>query len=326
MSERLRPTLDAEGRRFLDGAVPAGDIAWVRGDGRALDPLRVYVGLGSADSVADRARLAVSELDRLGGFERGRIVVASPTGLGWLNPTTVEAEELMSAGDVATVVVQYGDQRSWRSRRRVPVGRDTHRALLEALVARAAEARCEVAVFAESLGAWAALSALDGPDDLDRLGVGRGLWVGVPFDGARYQQRLLSTPHDPRFGEFASAAQVEALEDDRLRFAFLTRRDDPVATFEGARVLIAPPRRRVPGERWVPLLTAVRSLREIVRATDFRSGHLGATGHDYRGELAVAVRAAFGHGDLDTRTVVAIEAELLARERARAAAGGASRA
>ena len=317
--------LDAEGRRFLDGRVCAGAIERVRGT-PARAPIRVYVGLHSAPTIAERVRAALSELGRLGAFERRRIVVGSPTGLGWLNPTAVEAEEIMSAGDVATVVVQYAEERSWRSRRRVPVGRDTHRALLEALGERTGgDDRPELAVFAESLGAWAALSALGGPDDLDRLGVARGLWVGVPFDARDHQRRVVPTAPaqpDPRFGVFASAAELDAEPSGRrraLRFTFLTRRDDPVATFEGARVLYAPPRNRRAGEPWLPLVSALRSLRDIVRATDFAPGHLGATGHDYRGELAAAVRTAFGHEDVGAEELGRIEAELLERERRRAA-------
>jgi len=300
-------------------------IEHVRGTA-AREPIRVYVGLHGAPTVAERVRTAVAELERLGAFDRRRIVVGSPTGLGWLNPTAVEAEELMSAGEVATVVVQYGDQRSWRSRRRVPIGRDTHRALLEALGERLEGAgEPELAIFAESLGAWASLSALGGPEDLDRLGVGRGLWVGVPFDAREHQGRVAPTAAprpDPRFGAFISTAELAAEPIERrraLRFTFLTRPDDPVATFEGARVLYAPPRNRRPGQAWLPVVSALRSLRDIVRATDFAPGRLGATGHDYRGELAAAVRTAFGHHDVSAEDLGRIEAELLERERRRAA-------
>ncbi|MEJ7717097.1 MAG: hypothetical protein WKF31_03710 [Thermoleophilaceae bacterium] len=67
------------------------------------------------------------------------------------------------------------------------------------------------------------------------------------------------------------------------------------------------------------MVSALRSLRDIVRATDFAPGRLGATGHDYRGELAAAVRTAFGHHDVSAEDLGRIEAELLERERRRAA-------
>ena len=105
--------LDREGRKFLGLATPAQAIAEVRGKG-AQDPVRVFVGLGSAESPAERVRLAIDELERLGGFDRGRIVVACPVGSGYVNPSFVEAEEYMSRGDVATVAVQYNNERSVR--------------------------------------------------------------------------------------------------------------------------------------------------------------------------------------------------------------------
>jgi uncharacterized membrane protein len=316
-----REGLDAEGLRFLDGAVPGETIRRVLASESARNPVRVYVGLGSARSPGERVRLAVGELERLGAFERRRVVVASPTGMGFLNAVPIEAEELMSGGDVATVVVQYGNQRSWRSRRRVPDGRQTHRLLLEALRVRLGRARRpEVAVYAESLGAWASLAAYDGPEDLEALGVGRGLWVGVPFDARAHLERV-APPQAPEAARFEAASEMLALPLERrrtLRRFFLTRPTDPVSTFEGPRVALRPPRVRREGERWLPLVTFTRSVRVIVRATDFPSGRLGAEGHDYRGELAVAVRTAFDHHALPDASFAHVEAALLAREQARA--------
>jgi len=312
-----RERLDAEGRRFLDGAVPGEEARRVLGVPTAMNPIRVYAGLGSAPSPLERVQLALTELERLGALERRRIVVACPTGMGFLNPVAVEAEELMSAGDVATVVVQYGNRRSWRTRRRVPVGRETHRLLLDALAARLRSTRGPVlAIYAESLGAWAALAALDGPEDLHRLGVGRGLWVGVPYDGRRHEQRVAPPGHDG-FVRVGSAAELETLPP--ARFTFLTRPDDPVHTFEGPRTILAPPRERRPSGAWVPVLSFARAVREIARATDFTPGRLDSAGHDYRGELAAAIRSAFGHtGEIDASTLTRVQDELLAREQRRA--------
>lgn len=324
-----REGLDAEGLRFLAGAVPGEAIRRVLVSESALNPVRVYVGLASARSPRERVRLALAELERLGAFERSRVVVASPTGMGFLNPVPVEAEEIMSGGDVATVVVQYGNQRSWRSRRRVPAGRETHRLLLEALRVRLGRARRpEVAVYAESLGAWASLAAFDGPEDLEALAVERGLWVGVPRD-ARHHLDRVAPPEASEAARFGAAAEMLRLPPERrrtLRRFFLTRPTDPVSTFEGPRVALLPPSERREGERWLPLVTFARSVHEIVRATNFPAGRLGAEGHDYRGELAAAVRVAFGHQELPDATFERVEAELLARERARAVREGEVRA
>lgn len=74
---------------------------------RVSEPVRVYVGLGSAGSVAARADLAVRELDRAGGFDREILAVWVPTGMGWIVPQAAEAFELVHRGDTAIVGMQY---------------------------------------------------------------------------------------------------------------------------------------------------------------------------------------------------------------------------
>ena len=54
--------------------------------GTAQTPIRTYAGLDSAASVEDRARLAVDDLERAGGFSRSVLVVATTTGSGWIDP------------------------------------------------------------------------------------------------------------------------------------------------------------------------------------------------------------------------------------------------
>lgn len=79
----------------------------------ALEPLRVYVGLNSADTVEERAQLALDELIRIGGFERTNLVIVTPTGTGWVDPESQTALEYVLHGDVASVSVQYSYLASW---------------------------------------------------------------------------------------------------------------------------------------------------------------------------------------------------------------------
>ena len=79
----------------------------------ALEPLRVYVGLNSADDPEARAALALAELKRIGAFDRGTLVIATPTGTGWIDPESQTALEYVMRGDVATVSVQYSYLASW---------------------------------------------------------------------------------------------------------------------------------------------------------------------------------------------------------------------
>lgn len=52
-------------------------------------------------------RLALEEMIRTGAFRRKILVVASPTGTGWMDPASYDALEYMHDGDVATVAAQY---------------------------------------------------------------------------------------------------------------------------------------------------------------------------------------------------------------------------
>ncbi|MDO9176351.1 MAG: alpha/beta-hydrolase family protein, partial [Actinomycetota bacterium] len=57
--------------------------------------------------------LAVSEMERAGAFERSVVVVAIPTGSGWVDENAITGAERTFGGDVATVAVQYSDKPSW---------------------------------------------------------------------------------------------------------------------------------------------------------------------------------------------------------------------
>lgn len=48
-------------------------------------PIRVYVGFNSADAATERARLALDELERAGGFDRSLLLLVMPTGTGWVD-------------------------------------------------------------------------------------------------------------------------------------------------------------------------------------------------------------------------------------------------
>jgi uncharacterized membrane protein len=70
-------------------------------------PIRVYVGLNAAETPEERARLALEELIRAGGFERSVLLLVTPTGTGWVDPASQDTFEYLHRGDTATVTVQY---------------------------------------------------------------------------------------------------------------------------------------------------------------------------------------------------------------------------
>jgi uncharacterized membrane protein len=309
-----REELDFEGTRFLGCAVPRKTIAELRDDGvTTIDPVRVFVGLRSAPDIARRARLAVDELERLGGLERRRVVVWSATLRGYVNPVPMDAEEVLSHGDVASVCVQYWDRPTLLMPLKVSVARDTHRAILDELrqrlEARPAATRPEIVVYGESLGAWGSQEVFrdTGLSGIDGAGVDRALWAGTPvFSRLKRALQRGRLPVDARVG-FVSTREL--LESDpvhaaRLRFTFLDRSVDPVVLFSGFDVLWRRPEwldERLeeegapPGLRWVPGITFLQLVADLLRATRWTSDLPQAAAHDYRVELPLAVNVALGH-------------------------------
>lgn len=79
----------------------------------AKRPIRVYVGMRAAETPKGRAELAVEELKRVGAFDRKLLVVATPTGTGWLDEGAVDTVEYLHDGDTAIVSTQYSYLPSW---------------------------------------------------------------------------------------------------------------------------------------------------------------------------------------------------------------------
>ncbi len=99
-------SLGWQGRIFV-GQGPTTEQLGEFTEGPALEPIRIYAGLASADDTEDRASLAVEDLTRAGGFERSNLVVVTTTGSGWVDPALVDSVEYLTGGDVATVAIQY---------------------------------------------------------------------------------------------------------------------------------------------------------------------------------------------------------------------------
>src|SRR5262245_12378973 len=98
--------LGRRGRRFISSAPTAADIAAFSG-APAQQPIRVYVGVNSAATARDRARLALRELIRVGAFQRSVLIVVTPTGTGWVDRASIGPVEYLHRGNIATVAVQY---------------------------------------------------------------------------------------------------------------------------------------------------------------------------------------------------------------------------
>lgn len=174
-------TLGRQGRRIVSSGLRAGELAEVTGR-PAIEPIRAYVGLETADTLSERVDIAVQELHRTGAFEREVLVVATTTGTGWINPVAMQSLELVYGGNTAFVGVQYSFLPSWISflvDREVAAeaGKALFDGVYEAWLRQDPETRPRLFVYGESLGSFGSEAAFDGVADL-REKVSGALWVG----------------------------------------------------------------------------------------------------------------------------------------------------
>jgi uncharacterized membrane protein len=98
--------LGRTGRDFVAGGPDAAALEEFFGH-ETPAPVRVYVGLNAGETPEERAKLALDELIRAGGFERSILLLVTPTGTGWVDPPSQDTFEYLHRGDTATVTVQY---------------------------------------------------------------------------------------------------------------------------------------------------------------------------------------------------------------------------
>ncbi|MBP2214909.1 alpha/beta-hydrolase family protein [Arthrobacter sp. CAN_C5] len=162
--------LGRQGRAFAGGGPSAANIGAVTGTA-AVEPVRVYAGLSQGANVVERADLVVEELERAGGFDREVLLVATPTGSGWLEPQAIASLEYLFGGDTATASMQYSFQPSWVSFLFDPeLAADSSRALFDAVYERweglPEDTRPRLAVYGLSLGAQGMQGSFAGLADL----------------------------------------------------------------------------------------------------------------------------------------------------------------
>jgi uncharacterized membrane protein len=271
-------------------------------------PVRAYAGMESADDVEDRARLAVDDLVRAGGFEREVLVVATSTGTGWIDPDASRALELMHGRDTAIVSMQYSFLPSWISfitdlDRASAAGAELFDAVHEEWSRRPVDSRPRLIAFGLSLGAYGGTAAFAGQEadtSIDNI-VSRA--DGALFVGTPYATELLRQLVDER--EAGSPAWAPTL-DDGSTVRFETRDPDqprPTGAWSEPRVVMfqhpsdpvvhwyydwfwrppdwmdAPRGNDVPARSaWFPIVTGVQGVFDLMAGFAAPPGH----GHDYR--------------------------------------------
>ena len=330
--------LGLQGRRFVIEASTGEQIDEVLGETGAMDAIRVYVGVQSAETIDERVALAIAELHRTGAFDRSVLIVGSPAGTGYFNYIPVEAGEYLARGDVASVAIQYGSLPSMLSVGKVPLAIEQHGALLRAindvLSQRDPSDRPRVVLYGESLGAQTSQEGFvgGGTDILDELHVDRGLWAGTPYAGKWRRELLAGGPNidDTVFGTFASIDEYrDQPQDDReaIRFFFLNHHEDPVTRF-GLDIAyqeptwLGRPDQRPPNvsltQRWVPAVTFWQTAIDTKNAATVIPGAFDALGHDYRADLAQFVSTAYALTDVSDEQMASIEERLRRSEVERA--------
>ncbi|OKL42269.1 alpha/beta hydrolase [Pseudovibrio exalbescens] len=250
------------GRDFITSGPDAEAIAAFTGR-PALDPIRVYVGRANAETPRERAELALAELKRLNAFDREVLIIASPTGTGWMDPGAHDPVEYMHNGNIATVGAQYSYLQSPLALiLETSTGLEQATALQDVVhgywKTLPADQRPRLYVHGLSLGAWSSMYAtnifrfMDDPID-------GAFWAGPPFPSAFWNyvqnRRNAGSPWVlPQIGEGriiryashrADASDASAPWGD-IRIVFLQYSSDPIVLYDPASLWRAPPWMREP--------------------------------------------------------------------------------
>lgn len=274
------------GRRYVSARPDAQTIAAFAGPA-AKAPLRVYAGLPAAATPEERARLALEELKRVGGFSRKALVIITPTGTGWVDPAAIDGLEYLYRGDVASVAVQYSYLSSPLTLFLDPEsGRISARALFREVYgywrSLPADQRPKLFLHGLSLGALNSERSFEMFELLDDP-VDGALWSGPPFSAQHWhsvsQARNPGTPiwrpefHDGSFIRFMNQdgpGTPDATRWGPMRVVYLQYASDAVTFFDARGFfrepeLLQSPRAPdiSPAMRWYPVVTMMQTAMDM---------------------------------------------------------------
>lgn len=295
--------LGRRGRQFIASGPAKADIS-AFSQREALEPIRVYAGLNSAETVDERARLALEELKRAGGFDRSVLIIATPTGTGFVDPAAMDTVEYLLHGDVASVALQYSYLSSWLSLLvEADFGRESAHALFREVyhywTSLPRDKRPKLYLYGLSLGA---LNSDLSADLLNVIGdpFQGALWSGPPFLSGTWSMATRDrNPSSPvwlprfrdgsiiRFTAQNNALDMEGATWGKMRIVYLQYASDPVTFFDPLSFYRAPawmaePRGPdvSPQLRWYPVVTFLQLVVDMATATTTPKGY----GHVYAPE------------------------------------------
>jgi uncharacterized membrane protein len=297
-------SLGYQGRNFVATGPRADELTRINRR-PAKEPIRVYVGLQSADTDEARMALLLSELERSRAFEREVLVIAPTTGTGWINPIASSSLELMYNGDTAIVSSQYSYLPSWISflgdqQKSMVAGRMMIDAVQHRWAQLPPDQRPRLLLYGESLGSMAGQGAFDWLPDIARMGFSSVLWVGPPNASPLWRGLTMRRdPHTPevqpryddgrtvRFSQGNDASQIAAdtaAPWEGTKVLFLQHSSDPIVwwsqdlLFARPDWLAEPPGHdRTASMRWYPIITFWQVAADLTNAISVPAGH----GHNY---------------------------------------------
>jgi len=240
-------SLGERGRTFVATGPTVEDLNALHGDG-AIEPIRTYVGLRSAETTADRADLLLDELIRTGAFHRQVLVVATTTGTGFLDPNAITALEYLYKGDVAVAGAQYSYLPSWIS---LLADQDEVKETSQVVFGTIHEywstlpedQRPEIYLYGLSLGSYGVESILTSINIINEP-IHGALMVGPPFVNELWNELIAdrdpgTSPVTPiyqdgrtvRFTNEESALDQPSAEWGDTRVVYLQHASDPVVFF-----------------------------------------------------------------------------------------------
>jgi uncharacterized membrane protein len=295
--------LGRAGREFVASGPTAAEIGALTGR-PAQEPLRVYVGLRGADTAEARARLALEELKRQGGFDRSTLIVITPTGTGWIDPSAMSPVEYLGDGDIASVAVQYSYLNSPLSLLFQPeYGAAASRALFAEIYGYwtklPKDKRPRLYLHGLSLGA---MNSEKSAELFEMIGdpIAGALWSGPPFESGIWRsitaRRNAGSPawlpefRDSRFVRFMNQNGSTVPADapwGPMRIVYLQYASDAITFFDYHDAYrspdwMKPPRGPdvSPELRWYPVVTMLQLALDMAVATSTPMGY----GHVYAPE------------------------------------------
>ena len=295
--------LGRTGRRFIASGPTAKAIEAVTRR-PAREPIRVYVGLRGAATARSRARLALDELRRQGGFERSVLIVITPTGTGWIDPSAIDSVEYLHDGDVASVATQYSYLNSPLSLLAQPqYGDEAARALFTEIygywTTLPKEKRPRLYLHGLSLGA---MNSQASAEWFETIGdpIAGALWSGPPFKSQLWRSitagRNAGTPQwrpefrDNRFARFMNQHGTTVPADAAwgpMRIVYLQYASDAITFFDYRDLYRRPDWMNAPrgpdvspSLSWYPIVTMLQLALDMIVANKAPMGY----GHVYAPE------------------------------------------